>query len=254
MDNLDKIIESILFVSGDAISFIDIAEKLQIELDEVKNAVEKLQKDRKNDGINVQIFNDKAQLCSNPVNSESVAEVLNPIREKQLTKVVMEVCAIIAYKQPITRLEIENFRGYNSDYAVSTLLENNLIEVVGRKDVVGKPLLFGTTDKFLKKFGLASLSDLPDYEELLDRIKILHENSNGENLFGMDKLMEQASQENDKKETISETNISINVNNNIIHQDKAIDELEENELKKILLNESLYDTDEILGKSHFDNN
>ena len=67
--------------------------------------------------------------------------MLNPIREKQLTKAVMDVCAIIAYRQPITRLEVENIRGVNSDYAISSLLENNLIEVVGRKDAVGKPLL-----------------------------------------------------------------------------------------------------------------
>ena len=154
MENLKHIIESILFVAGDSVPLFEIADKLQIELEEVKKSVEELQQDKltANAGVHVLIFNDKAQLCSNPEHADFVAEVLNPIKEKQLTKAVLEVCAIIAYKQPITRLEVENVRGVNSDYAISVLLENNLIEIVGRKDAVGKPLLFGTTDNFLKKF------------------------------------------------------------------------------------------------------
>ena len=74
--------------------------------------------------------------------------MLNPIRERALTKATLETLAIIAYKQPITRLEIEEVRGVNSDYTVQTLLDHNLIEVVGRKDAVGKPLLFGTTSLY----------------------------------------------------------------------------------------------------------
>jgi segregation and condensation protein B len=134
-----------------------------------------LQREKKEngDGIQVLIFNEKAQLCSNKDYAEQISVVLNPIKEKMLTKIVLEVCGIIAYKQPITRLEVENIRGANCDYAVNVLLENNLIEVVGRKDAVGKPLLFGTTDNFLKKFNLSSISDLPDYEQLLERIKVL---------------------------------------------------------------------------------
>ena len=167
--------QSIFYVAGDAIAFSDIAEKFNIEVDEVRKTAEEIKTDFEstNSGINLQIFNDKAQLCSNPANAEAVAEVLNPIREKTLTRVVMEVCGIIAYKQPITRLEVENLRGFNSDYAITTLLENNLIEVVGRKDAIGKPLLFGTTDTFLKKFNLNSLEDLPDYDELMERIQVI---------------------------------------------------------------------------------
>ena len=100
---------------------------------------------------------------------------MNPIRERALTKATLETVAIIAYKQPITRLEIEEVRGVNSDYTIQTLLEHNLIEVVGKKDAVGKPLLFGTTDEFLKRFGLNSISDLPNSEELMERIKTIYE-------------------------------------------------------------------------------
>ena len=96
---------------------------------------------------------------------------------------MLEVCALIAYKQPITRLEIDEIRGMNSDYSVDVLLDNNLIEVVGRKDAVGKPLLFGTTDNFLKKFGLTSINDLPDYETLLERIKVVKETKDTSMLF-----------------------------------------------------------------------
>ena len=81
--------------------------------------------------------------------------------------------AIVAYKQPITKLEIEDIRRVNSDYAVQVLVDQNMIEVVGRKDAVGKPLMFGTTENFLKRFDIKELSDLPDYEELLDRIKTI---------------------------------------------------------------------------------
>lgn len=196
MDNLKQIIESILFVAGESVALYDIAEKLELSTDEVLAAVKELQEDKKreNSGIQVLIFNEKAQLSSNPDYSEKIAEVLNPIREKALTKAVLEVCAIIAYKQPVTRLEVDNVRGVNSDYAISTLVENNLIEVVGRKDTVGKPLLFGTTDNFLKKFDLSSLNDLPDYEELLERIKVLHQPQDS-SLFNFTDFEEQQNNE-----------------------------------------------------------
>lgn len=212
MENLSNIIESILFVAGDSVSFIDIADKLQIEMDEVKEAVNKLkeEKEQLNSGIQVLIFNEKAQLCSNPDFAVQVSEVLNPIKEKALTKAVLEVAAIIAYKQPITRLEIENVRGVNSDYAINALVEGNLIEIVGRKDAVGKPLLFGTTDVFLKKFGLSSLNDLPDYEELVNRIAVLHNpEDQGNSLFNFrdtedDITKEEEILKNGKKDEIIE--------------------------------------------------
>lgn len=175
MDKLDKIIESILFVAGDGVEYFDISDKLGVTVEEVEEAIEKLKADheRINSGIQVVTYNKKAQLCSNADYAEQVAEVLNPIKEKSLTKAVLEAAAIIAYKQPITRLEIEQVRGVNSDYAINTLIENKLIEVVGRKDAIGKPLLFGTTDEFLKRFCLNSLEDLPDYEELMERIQVI---------------------------------------------------------------------------------
>lgn len=237
MENLKEILKSILFVAGDGVQFSDIAEKLELEITEVKDAFKELEKETKENGNGIQVivYNNKAQLCSNPDFATQVAEVLNPIREKQLTKAVMDVCAIIAYRQPITRLEVENIRGVNSDYAISSLLENNLIEVVGRKDAVGKPLLFGTTDNFLKKFGLESLEDLPDYEDLLERIKVIKESVNN-SLFDFREIPEEEN-----------VTVNVNINNPIVNADihlgdknalespeKALEELEEEILNDIL--------------------
>lgn len=190
MDNLKSIIESILFVSGDGIEIFEIADKLNLEEQEVLDAIKELKKEHENTGIQVLTYNKKVQLCSNPENANFVTEVLNPIKEKQMTRAVLEVAAIIAYKQPITRLDIENVRGVNSDYAISMLLDNQMIEVVGRKDAIGKPLLFGTTDNFLKRFGLESIEQLPDYDELLSRIEVIHQPKEEVSLFDFEKPMD----------------------------------------------------------------
>ena len=125
-------------------------------------------------GINLLIFNGKLQFCSNPKYAEEVAAVLNPIRERELSKSMMEVAAIIAYKQPVTRLDLEQIRGVDSEYAIQNLLKLGIIEVVGRKDAIGRPVLFGTTDEFLKRFQISSLDELPDYETVLSEIKLIH--------------------------------------------------------------------------------
>jgi segregation and condensation protein B len=176
MNNLAQVLEAILFVSGDAIEKGDILDKLNILEEELDEAVVTLQqKYDEASGIHVITFRNKIQLCSNSDYAEDVANVLNPIRERKLSKAMLETMAIIAYKQPITRLEVENIRGVNSDYALQNLIKHNLIEVVGRKDALGKPMLFGTTDEFLKRFELKTLTDLPDYDDLMESIAVLHE-------------------------------------------------------------------------------
>jgi len=204
MNNLKEIIEGILFVSGEGVSFGDIAEKLGVTLEEVKEAVEALKKEREEmkAGVQVVIYNNKAQLSSNKEYVNQITEVLNPIRERALTRAVLEVCAIIAYKQPITRIEIEAIReSKNCDYAVNALLENNLIEVVGRKDTVGKPLQFGTTETFLKKFGLSQIGDLPEYEELIERIQVIKDSymkKDENSLFNFNNIPEEMAKEDNK--------------------------------------------------------
>ncbi len=172
MEKLTNIIEAILFASGKAVPLSDIADKLGASNGEIRRALEELkQKYGEDGGIQLLEFNKKAQLGSNPAYKAQVESVLNPIREKELTRTILECAAIIAYKQPVTRTEIEILRGLNSDYAVNALLELKLIAPCGRKDAVGRPILFATTDEFLKRFRLRSLEDLPDYDELMKAIR-----------------------------------------------------------------------------------
>lgn len=174
MENLDKILESILFMAGEPVAMVDIVGKLDVTEKELKAAAATLKKRYCGEsGIVLNQFNNKLQLSTNSLYAEAVASVLNPIRERNLSKATLETAAIIAYKQPITRLEIEEIRGVGCDYAISILLEHNLIEVVGRKDAVGRPVLFGTTDEFLKRFNISSIGELPDYNALLEKVKIV---------------------------------------------------------------------------------
>lgn len=173
---LDEIVESLLFLSGNGLKVADIAAQLEVKTSDVNAAVKRLkEKYGGKSGIHLLSYNGKIQFASNPAYSDIIACVLNPIRERDLSNAALETIAIIAYRQPVTRLDIEQIRGVNSEYTVQMLLKNNLIEVVGRKEAVGKPLLFGTTDEFLKRFQLESLDELPDYETLLESIKVIGE-------------------------------------------------------------------------------
>lgn len=191
MDNLDngnlkEIVLSVLFVAGDGVEKDFLAEKLNVSNKDIEKAIASLKEDYAGkSGIHIIEYKNKVQLSTNPDYASYISDVLNPIREKSLTRAALETLAIIAYKQPITKLDIEDIRGVNSDYAVQILIDQNMIEVVGRKDAVGKPLLFGTTENFLKRFNVKDISDLPDYEELLERIQTIHqdENNQGDTLF-----------------------------------------------------------------------
>ena len=192
-ENLKDIVLSVLFVAGEGIEKSFIAEKLNLTEEEVENVVAELKKEYCADkAIHVITFKNKVQLASNPNYADYISEVLNPIREKSLTRAALETLAIIAYKQPITKLEIEDIRRVNCDYAVQVLSDQNMIEVVGRKDAVGKPLLFGTTENFLKRFNLSDLAELPDYEGLLERIKVIEEDApKSDSLYNEFKLPEE---------------------------------------------------------------
>ncbi len=182
LKEIAKIIEGVLFVSGEGVSIDEFKSRFEMNEREFNKCLDILkEKYNKDSGINVITYKNKVQLCSNPEIVENISEILNPIRERSLTKAAMETVAIVAYKQPVTRIDIENIRGVNCDYAIQLLQANNLIEVVGRKDTVGKPVLFGTTENFLKRFELNSIDELPNYNELLDRIRVIH--SDGESLY-----------------------------------------------------------------------
>ena len=183
MENLENIIESVLFVSGDPIPVSEFCYKFGATEKEVDEAVKNLtEKYSGASGIQLRSFNKKLQFASNPDYVDYIAAVLNPIRQRSLTKATLETAAIVAYKQPITRTEIEETRGVNSDYALNILLEHKLVEIVGRKDTVGRPALFGTTDEFLKRFNISDIKELPDYDELMSNIQRIRE-SYSDSLF-----------------------------------------------------------------------
>ena len=179
MNKIENIILGVLFMAGEGVELEFIAQKLEVERAEISKAIKSLKSRFGGEsGIHLITFNDKVQLATNPEYALEIATVLNPIKERQLSKTALEVAAIIAYKQPVTRLEIEEIRGVNSDYALQLLLKHSLITVVGRKDSIGKPLLFGTTDEFLKRFELSTIGELPDYEDLISRIRQIRESQN----------------------------------------------------------------------------
>ena len=175
MEKLTNIIEAILFAAGDAVPMDLLREKLEITKKELDDSIRQLERKYSGDvGIRLLNFNHKLQFATNPDYKDTIALALMPIREKEFTRTILESAAIIAYKQPITRSELEAIRGINSDYAITTLMSLDMIVPCGRKDTPGKPVLYATTDNFLKRFKLKSLAELPDYEELMRRIAELN--------------------------------------------------------------------------------
>ena len=232
---LTNIIESILFVSGTQVAVQDIADKLEVSEKEIMTAVKTLQEKYSDEcGIHLLSFNKKLQFASNPKYADEVSSVLNPIKERELSKSMLEVAAIIAYKQPVTRIDLEEIRG-NSEYAVQKLLELGVIEPVGRKDAVGKPVLFGTTDKFLKRFQISSLEELPDYDELINKIQLIHGNKQTDDyLYRKDEYIEEvATTSNPSSENLENENINNDFELPDISDEEIPDFLKDEDVEKI---------------------
>lgn len=185
---LKNTIEALIFAAAKGVNYETIKNSFGEECTEkeLKNVIAELKKEYNGEkGIVLIEFNKTYQFQTNPLYGEVLADILRPIRERQLSATVLQTLSIIAYRQPITRAEIEEVRsGVSSDYAIGVLIKAELIEPVGRKNSVGKPILFGTTDNFLKRFQLTSLSDLPDYDKLIEHIKNSDKfNIDSENLY-----------------------------------------------------------------------
>lgn len=168
------IVEAILFVTGNAVEKSEICRAMGItheELEETLNALEGgYDYDRR--GLRLLRFGQHVQLATRPDYAKYVEKLLQPVQKQSLSQAVMETLAVIAYRQPVTKAEIELIRGVKCDYSVQMLVSRGLIEEVGRKEALGRPILYGTTDAFLRHFCLTSLADLPeiDFSALADRI------------------------------------------------------------------------------------
>ena len=171
---LTDIIEAIIFASGKGITKRALVNGLRdYNAKDIEKSLAELEKRYSGEerGVRLIRFNDSYQFETNPAYGGTLSDILMETKERELSRTLLQVLAIIAYKQPVTRLEIEDLRGVGSDYVLGMLLKLGLIDVVGRKETLGRPLLYGTTDEFLKKFGLRSLEELPDYDELMHMIR-----------------------------------------------------------------------------------
>ena len=157
------VIEAALFVAGEPVALQDLQRALDVEPDLLNQALIQLEGslDHARRGLRLKRFGEHVQLCTRPEYAPYIELLLQPIRKQSLSQSALETLAVVAYRQPVTKMEIEQVRGVKCDYSVQSLIKKGLIEDVGRKDVVGRPILYGTTDKFLSHFGLSSLDDLP---------------------------------------------------------------------------------------------
>lgn len=160
-------IESLLFVTGDPLAIRDIAKILECDVyyisEIMKEMVEKYDRDQER-GIKLITLNGLYQFVTKTSNSEYVQKLLKKNVRQSLSQASLESLSIIAYKQPITRVEIDEIRGVKSESAIQKLIEKGLIEETGRLEVPGRPILFGTTDEFLRHFALGDLKELPSIE------------------------------------------------------------------------------------------
>ena len=161
--DLHKVIEAILYVTGEPVALGDLARALEATQLEVLGAVELLenQYDEKHRGLRLKRFGEHVQLATRAEYAPYIERLLQPVQKQSLTQAALETLSIVAYRQPVTRLDVEAVRGVKCDYSLQSLMNKNLICEVGRKETIGRPILYGTTDAFLSHFGLRTLTDLP---------------------------------------------------------------------------------------------
>lgn len=161
----ENIIESILFMMGESVSVDVLATAIESNVEVAKEAAERLYNKYQNEysdrGMKVIKLGEKYQMVSNNKYFKNLVLVASHPQRPVMTESILETLSIIAYKQPISKPEIEDIRGVKSDYACNRLLEYGLIEEKGRLDTPGRPILFGTTEEFMRRFGIESLEDLP---------------------------------------------------------------------------------------------
>jgi segregation and condensation protein B len=165
-DQLRSVVESLLFVAGRPLQFGELRRLLAIDDKRLRPALDALAEEceRSGRGIRLQRVGDQAQLVSAPENARFVAALLGLPTQAKLTTAALETLSVVAYRQPITRSQIEFIRGVNSDRALASLMQYGLVIEIGRASTVGRPALFGTTAEFLGQFGLTSLDALPKPE------------------------------------------------------------------------------------------
>ena len=167
-DKIKGILEAILFTMGESVPLSRLAEVMEMDPEELHQILTQMQEDYRQDcrGLTLIELEDAWQICTKIETYEYVRKLVSQPKKRSLTDVMLETLSIIAYKQPVTKQEIEAIRGVKCDFAVNKLVEYNLVKELGRKNTIGRPIVFGTTEEFLRCFGVSSIEDLPDIDEV----------------------------------------------------------------------------------------
>ena len=166
VQDVERAIEAILFAAGYPVKYEKLSEVIGLSQRDLRNLISHMAEGYRDRGIQLLMYPDTCQLTTKEIFAPYIREALGIKRGGNLSNSSQEVLAVVAYNQPVTRSYIDIVRGVDSSYAVTSLLDKGLIEAVGRLDAPGRPMLYGTTDKFLRVFGLESLADLPETEAL----------------------------------------------------------------------------------------
>ncbi|GAB6170288.1 SMC-Scp complex subunit ScpB [Clostridium carnis] len=164
-------IEALLFVSGEPLTIKDLSNSIDEPIRVIETAISEMiaEYEKENRGIKIISIDGNYQLATKSENSDYVQKLLKKNKRQSLSQASLESLAIIAYKQPITRVDIDEIRGVKSDSAIQKLIERELVKEVGRLEVPGRPMLFGTTEEFLRQFGLSGLNELPSLDLYSDK-------------------------------------------------------------------------------------
>lgn len=167
-ESIKSALESILFVWGDPLEAKTAAELFNLPVGDMLHILRELADDyeARRSGLCIREADKAFQLCTNPENDDYITKLCTPVKEKRLSQAALEVLAVVAYKQPVTKAQIDAIRGIKSDRVLETLMKKDLIEEKGRSAQIGRPILYGTTRSFLFTFGFESLNDLPELEDI----------------------------------------------------------------------------------------
>ena len=163
-NEIPQILEAILFVAGEPVAVADLAQALEVSEMEIMHAVEELQRECERRGVTIHRYGDHLRMETRPEYAPYVERLLQPVQRQTLS------LAVIAYRQPVTKGEVEQVRGVKCDYSVQSLLHKGLIREAGRKEALGRPILYATTDRFLEHFGISDIRELPPLPSAQEKV------------------------------------------------------------------------------------
>ncbi len=169
-NEIPQILEAILFVAGEPVAVADLAQALEVSEMEIMHAVEALERECERRGVTVHRYGDHLRMETRPEYATYVERLLQPVQRQTLSQTAMETLAVIAYRQPVTKGEVEQVRGVKCDYSVQSLLHKGLIREAGRKEALGRPILYATTDRFLEHFGISDIRELPPLPDAQEKV------------------------------------------------------------------------------------